>query len=148
MSDCSRNCNRNNFETPALAPLSSSPCCPIPRRCMCECISEIVPLSNNANCLLDTYVSKEGYETFEQNGIRGVIVNCGIFVKYTDCCGEVRTAKAETSVIFCNVPTNLINNIEIHICNPPKTTFCNGAVKVEFAVFICEGTRFCSRDND
>ena len=147
MSDCSRNCNRNNDT--ALAPFTgSNSSCPIPRRCMCECISEVVPLVNNASCLLDAYVFKEGYDTFEQNGIRGVIVNCGIFVKYTDCNGNIRTATEDVSVIFCNVPMNILNNIEIHICNPPKTTFCNGAVKVEFAVFICEASRTCPRDND
>ena len=141
MSDCTR--NRIFTEFPALAPFSSSPNCPLPRRCMCECISEVVPLCNNANCLLDATVSKEGYDTFEQGGIRGVIVNCGIFVKYTDCCGCIRTALGSVSVIFCNVPTNIFNNIQIHICNPPKTTFCNGAVKVEFAVVICERTIAC-----
>lgn len=149
MSDCTRNCDRNNNETTELAPLSSSPSCPHPRKCICECVSEIVRLNNNANCLLDTYVFKEGYETFEVNGMRGVIVNFGIHVKYTDCCGNINTTIEDGSVVFCNVPRNILNNIEIHICNPPKTTFCNGAVKVEFIVCICERDhRPGTRDND
>ena len=68
------------------------------------------------------------------------IVNCGICVKYTDCKGCRKTAIKDVTVIFCNVPCNIIKNLDIQICNPPKTHFCNSAVAVEFTVKLCEGT--------
>ncbi|MDD2268241.1 MAG: hypothetical protein PHY15_01675 [Eubacteriales bacterium] len=135
------NCSNytNDFNNQSVTDKTPGPNCNYPCRCVRETVNEIVELCNAA-CVLDIFVFKTGYQLFENEGMRGVTVNCGICVKYTDCKGCRKTAIKDVTVIFCNVPCNIIKNLDIQICNPPKTHFCNSAVAVEFTVKLCEGT--------
>lgn len=134
MSNCSS--NNNAGDSTSLLACGSRPVCPA-TSCIREATKEIVKLCN-ASCVLDTYIFKTGYQQFCHCGMRGIVVNCGINVKYTDCHGCVRSAVKDCSIVFCNVPNNIYINPRIHICNPPCVKLCNNAVKVEFPVFICE----------